>query len=76
MSGWTHEIEEICEKLRVNCVNLSEYHRKRYYHFKSYGKYFRIPQIILASVTSTASIGLQPFPRLPSFLNQSWASSR
>ena len=60
MSGWTNEIEGICEKLRVNCVNLSEYHRKRFYHFKSYGKYFRIPQIILASVTSTASIGLQP----------------
>ena len=58
--GWTEEIEEICEKLRINCVNLAEYHRNRYYHFKSYGKYFRIPQIILASVTSTASIGLQP----------------
>lgn len=58
--GWTDEIEEICEKLRINCVNLAEYHRNRYYHFKSYGKYFRIPQIILASVTSTASIGLQP----------------
>jgi len=58
--GWTEEIEEICEKLRINCVNLAEYHRHRYYHFKSYGKYFRIPQIILASVTSTASIGLQP----------------
>ena len=57
---WTDEVEDICEHLRINCVNLAEYHRRRYYHFKSYGKYFRIPAIILASITSTASIGLQP----------------
>ena len=57
---WSDEIEEICEKLRINCVNLSEDHRKRYYTFKSYGKWFRLPLIILASVNSTASVGLQP----------------
>jgi hypothetical protein len=59
-NNWTNEIEEICEKLRINCVNMSEYHRRRYYHFKGYGKYFRIPIIILASINSTASVGLQP----------------
>lgn len=58
--SWTDEIEELLEKLRINCCNLSEYHRKRYYHFKGYGKYFRIPLIILASINSTASVGLQP----------------
>lgn len=57
---WTQEVEDILEKLRVNCVNLCEYHRRRYFHFKSYGKYFRIPIIILASINSTASVGLQP----------------
>jgi len=57
---WTGEVEEILEKLRINCVNLSEYHRKRYYHYKGYGKYFRIPLILLASINSTASVGLQP----------------
>ena len=41
MNHWSGEIEEICEKLRINCVNLSEYHRKRYYTFKSYGKWFQ-----------------------------------
>lgn len=60
MNNWSDEIEEICDKLRVNCVNLSEYHRKKYYHFKSYGKWFRLPLIVLASVNSTASVGLQP----------------
>jgi hypothetical protein len=58
-SGWTREVEDICERMRVNAVNLSEYHRKRYFNQKSYGKYFRIPVIILASVNATASVGLQ-----------------
>jgi hypothetical protein len=63
--SWTAEVEEILEKLRINCVNLSEYHRKRYYHFKGYGKYFRLPLIILASINSTASVGLQPLLEQP-----------
>ena len=58
---WSNEIEEITEKLRINSVNLSEYHRKRFYHYKSFGKYFRIPLIILASLNSTFSVGLQPY---------------
>ena len=62
---WTDEVEDMLEKLRINCVNLSDYHRKRYYYYKGYGKYFRIPQIILASITSTASIGLQPVLEQP-----------
>ena len=57
---WSNEVENLCENLRINCVNLSEYHRRRYYKFKSYGKYFRLPMIILASINSTASVGLQP----------------
>ena len=58
--AWTKEIEDVLERVRVNSVYLSEYHRKRYYHFKGYGKYFRIPLIVLASINSTASVGLQP----------------
>jgi hypothetical protein len=62
---WSMEVEELLEKLRINCVNLSEYHRKRYYHFKGYGKYFRLPLIVLASINSTASVGLQPLVEQP-----------
>jgi len=55
---WSEETEDLLERLRVNCVNLSEYHRSRFYHFKSWNKYFRIPMLLLASVNSTASVGL------------------
>ena len=58
---WTSEVEDLLERLRLNCVNLSEYNRRRYFHFKSYSKYFRIPLIVLASVNATASVGLQPY---------------
>lgn len=54
------DIELILENLRINAVNLSEYHRRRFYHFKSFGKWFRVPIIILSSITASASVGLQP----------------
>jgi hypothetical protein len=55
-----HDVEQILENIRVNAVNLADYHRKRFYHFKSFGKYFRIPIIVLSSITASASVGLQP----------------
>jgi hypothetical protein len=54
------DIETILDNIRINAVNLADYHRKRFYHFKSFGKYFRIPIIILSSITASASVGLQP----------------
>jgi hypothetical protein len=62
MSNWNdcEDVELILENLRINCINLSEYHRKRFYFFKSFGKYFRIPIIVLSSITASASVGLQP----------------
>jgi hypothetical protein len=55
-----HDVEQILENIRINAVNLADYHRKRFYHFKSFGKYFRIPIIVLSSITASASVGLQP----------------
>jgi hypothetical protein len=49
----------------VNAVNLSEYHRRRFYHYKGFGKYFEIPLLFLASINSTASVGLQPYVSQP-----------
>lgn len=54
------DIEQILENIRINSVNLANYHRGRFYHFKSFGKYFRIPIIVLSSITASASVGLQP----------------
>ena len=65
MDKWNNcqDVELILDNLRINAVNLADYHRKRFYHFKSFGKYFRIPIIVLSSITASASVGLQPVLR-------------
>jgi hypothetical protein len=65
MDKWNNcqDVELILDNLRINSVNLADYHRKRFYHFKSFGKYFRIPIIVLSSITASASVGLQPVVR-------------
>lgn len=57
-NGWSVEVEDLLERLRVNSVALSEYHRRNFYTFKSYAKYFRIPIIVLSIINSTAAVGL------------------
>jgi hypothetical protein len=57
-NGWNQEVEDILERLRVNSVSLSEYHRRNFYDYKSYAKYFRIPIIIMSIINSTAAVGL------------------
>ena len=59
MDNWkdAEDIEKLLENIRINAINLSNYHRYRYFHFKSFGKYFRIPIIVLSSITSAASVG-------------------
>jgi len=54
------DIEKLLESIRINSVNLSLYHRECYWRYKSFGKYFRIPIIVLSSITSASSVGLQP----------------
>ena len=60
-NGWNEETIVILEKLRRNSIYLSEYHRDRFYHFKSFSKYFDLPVLILSSIGASASIGLQPY---------------
>ena len=61
MDCWNDEIETILDNVRKNAIRLNNYHIKRFYHFKSYGKYFRIPLIFLNSLGSVCSVGLQPY---------------
>lgn len=61
MSDWKPDIENILEKIRINSVILSEHHKERYYHYKSYLKYFKLPLIVLASVNSIVSVGLTQY---------------
>lgn len=60
-SSWNTDCEDILECIRINSHNLSDYHKGRYYYYKGMLKYFKIPIIILSSITSVISVGLSSY---------------
>lgn len=56
-TGWNNNIIEILENVRVNCVNLSEYHRRTYFYYKSLSNYFDIPIIVISCLAGSWSVG-------------------
>ena len=58
---WTKEVISILENVRVNSINLSEYHRMRYYYYKGFSKYFDIPVLVLSTLSGTFSVGSQAY---------------
>jgi hypothetical protein len=61
INDWSDDIETILNNIRINANNLSDYHKEKYYYYKGLLKYFKIPIIILTSITSISSVGLQPY---------------
>jgi len=59
-ASWSEEIVEFLERIRKNATVLSEYHRKRFYHFKGFSKYFDLPVLVLSVFGSSFSVGTQP----------------
>ena len=58
---WTESIERILDKMRINCVNLSEYHMFKYRRYKRYLMFFRIPIIVLSGINVFSAVGLQSY---------------
>ena len=56
---WTNNIEKVLDKLRINCCQLSNFHKFKYQHCKSQVKWYRIPIIILSGINTFAAVGLQ-----------------
>jgi hypothetical protein len=57
---WSTDIENILGKLMINCIQASKQHSNSYFYYKSIIKYFRLPTIVLSSVSSV-SIALNGF---------------
>ena len=60
-SAFHTDIERLLDKIRQNCVIMSDYHKKRYLYLKDTLKIFKIPIIILSSLNSVFSVGSQPY---------------
>jgi len=61
MSTWSSDIESILDRLRINSVQMSNQHKQSYFFYKQVVKYFRLPTIILSSVGSVSSVGLNSY---------------
>lgn len=55
------DIEIVLDKIRENCVILSNRHKNNYIVLKSMLKYYRIPAIVFSAANVFASVGLQPY---------------
>ena len=60
-TSWTCDIINILEKIRINSVNFSNHHKKKYFFYKACEKHFRCPTIILSAIGSVSSVGLQGY---------------
>jgi hypothetical protein len=60
-NNWSQDYEEILEQIRINSVNQAQQHKKKYFFYRQLNKWFRIPTIILSSIGSVASVGLQSY---------------
>jgi general stress protein CsbA len=55
------DIEIVLDKIRENCIIMSDGHRYNYVILKSTVKYYRIPAIVFSAINVFASVGLQPY---------------
>lgn len=57
--NYTKDIESILENIRVNSVLLHKEHQKRYLQLKDTLKYYKIPIIVISSISSIVSMSQQ-----------------
>jgi len=60
-NNWTNEVSDILERMRKNSISLSNRHRKNFYEYKSYSKYFDLPTIVFSTLSASFSVGAGKF---------------
>ena len=60
-SSWSDDIEKLLHDIRINSAMMSNQHKIKFFYYKKVSARFRIPTIILASVASVSSVGLQNY---------------
>ena len=58
---WNDHVCGILRDVRINSIYLSEYHRNRFYKFKSFSKYFDLPVLVISALSSSFAVGAQPY---------------
>lgn len=60
-NDWSDNVIDILERIRENSIRLSEQHRRRFFHFKGFSKYFDIPVLVLSVLGSSFAVGMQSY---------------
>ena len=58
---WSPELMALLDDIRKNCIVFSTYHKDRYWKYRGYAKYFKLPLIVLSGINSVTSVGLQQY---------------
>jgi len=61
MESWSSEIESLLDKIRQNCILLSNKHTTNHLFYKNANNYFDIPIIILSVFAGSFSVGSDTF---------------
>lgn len=60
---WTHEHETYLRELKNTCEELSRIHQTAFKELKRKQRYYRIPCIVIGSISGTMSFGTSTFPQ-------------
>lgn len=55
---WSEDMSVILDKMRINCIALSDHHKYRYTFYKDKMILFRFPIILLSGINTFVSVGL------------------
>jgi len=61
METWGSPIDSLLDKIRLNCVQLTNRHIKNHLYYKGASAYFEVPTIILSVFAGSFSVGSDPF---------------
>jgi len=60
-NNWSCSIDSLLDKIRLNCIQLTNRHIKNHLYYKGAYGYFEIPTIMLSVFSGSFSVGSDPF---------------
>ena len=61
MNNWSQSVDSLLDKIRLNCIQLTNRHIQNHLYYKGASAYFEIPTIILSVFSGSFSVGSDPF---------------
>ena len=60
-NNWSCSIDSLLDKIRLNCIQLTNRHIKNHLYYKGASAYFEIPTIMLSVFSGSFSVGSDDF---------------